>query len=105
MRQHTTKEQTFHLIELGFPRPDSISEVNYFDDAYTTETELEYDYSIGELLSFLDKYIEDPAEELLVWRDTIFWYVRLSSDVVGAGYDTELINALYNYLVLLKEEE
>lgn len=44
---------TNHVIELGFPRPESISEVNYYDEAYTTETEFEYDYSIGELIEFL----------------------------------------------------
>lgn len=53
MKQYTTKEQTQHLIELGFPEPKSVSEVNYFDEAYTTETELEYAYSIGELIEFL----------------------------------------------------
>lgn len=103
MKQHTNKEQTQHLIELGFPRPESISEVNYYDEAYTTETEFEYAYSIGELLSFLEEYVDDPSEELLVWKDTIFWYVRLSSDNVEAGYDPELINALYKYIVELKE--
>ena len=99
MKQYTNKEQTQHLIELGFPAPHSIL------DPYSYEHDYEYAYSIGELLSFLDKYVDDPSEELLVWKDTVFWYVRLSSDSVGAGYDEVLINALYKYIVELKEEE
>ena len=105
MRQYTNKEQTQHLIKLGFPRPESISEVNYYDEAYTTETEFEYDYSIGELISFLESYVEDATDELLIWKDSIFWHTRLTSDNVGSGCDVELINALYNYLVELKEYE
>ena len=105
MRQYTNKEQTQHLIELGFLRPDTISEVNYYDEAYTTETEFEYAYSIGELISFLESYVEDATDELLIWKDSIFWHTRLTSDNVGSGCDVELINALYNYLVELKEYE
>ena len=105
MRQYTNKEQTQHLIELGFSRPDTISEVNYYDEAYTTETEFEYAYSIGELISFLESYVEDATDELLIWKDSIFWHTRLTSDNVGSGCDVELINALYNYLVELKEYE
>ena len=105
MKQYTNKEQTQHLIELGFPRPDTISEVNYYDEAYTTETEFEYAYSIGELISFLESYVEDATDELLIWKDSIFWHTRLTSDNVGSGCDVELINALYNYLVELKEYE
>ena len=105
MKQNTSKEQTRGLIELGFPRPDTISEVNYYDEAYTTETEFEYAYSIGELISFLESYVEDATDELLIWKDSIFWHTRLISDNVGSGCDVELINALYNYLVELKEYE
>ena len=104
MRQYTNKDQTQHLIELGFSRPESISEVNYYDEAYTTETEFEYDYSIGKLLSFLDGYMTEPTDELLIWRDMLFWYVRFASDMECSCYDPELVNTLYNYLVLLKEE-
>ena len=102
MKQYTDQEQTKHLITLGFPKPAS-DVTNYITtEKYVIKT---YAYSIGELLSFLEEYVDDPSEELLVWKDTVFWYVRLSSDSVGACYDSELINALYKYIVELKEED
>lgn len=99
MRQYTTLEQTDHLIFLEFPKPTSTTIETHGGYKETVNR-----YSIGELLSFLEEYVDDPSEELLVWKDTVFWYVRLSSDTVGAGYDPELINALYKYLVELKNE-
>ena len=100
MRQHTSKEQTQHLIELGFENPQP----SFYQNG-ASWIMCDGNYSIGELLSFLEKYVDDPSEELLVWKDTVFWYVRLSSDTLGAGYDEELINALYKYIVELKEDE
>ena len=105
MKQFTNKDQTQHLIKLGFPRPCSISDFEEIVDHQGTTFIHDHNYSIGELLSFLEEYVDDPSEELLVWKDTIFWYVRLSSDSIGAGYDEKLINALYKYIVELKEEE
>ena len=115
MKKFTNKEQTQHLIELGFDIPNYIDTIgtptkDMLDSYVSIEDEFGVvecyeNYSIGELLSFLEEYVDDPSEELLVWKDTIFWYVRLSSDSVGAGYDEELINALYKYIVELKEDE
>ena len=115
MRQYTNKEQTQHLIELGFDIP------NYIDiigtptkdmlDGYVSikdefgTVECYENYSIGELISYLESYVEDATDELLIWKDSIFWHTRLTSDNVGSGCDVELINALYNYLVELKEYE
>ena len=114
MRQYTNKEQTQHLIELGFPRP------NYIDiDGYPPKDMLDSyvsikdrfgivkcceKYSIGELLSILDGYMTEPTDELLIWRDMLFWYVRFASDMECSCYDPELVNALYKYIVELKEE-
>jgi hypothetical protein len=98
MKQYTTKEQTQHLIELGLPKPQSIT----YGDNYG---EMIYQYSIGELISFLESYVVDSTDELLIWKDSIFWYTRLTSDSMGSGCDVDLINALYNYLVELKEYE
>ena len=82
MKQYTNKEQTQHLIELGFPRPESISEVNYYDEAYTTETEFKYDYSIGELIEFLGIHMTLPKKII----------------------QGELIDKLYDACVELKNE-
>ena len=98
MKQNTSKEQTRHLIELGFPKPQSIT----YGDNYA---EMIFQYSIGELISYLESYVEDATDELLIWKDSIFWHTRLTSDNVGSGCDVELINALYRYLVELKEYE
>lgn len=99
MKQYTSKTQTQRLIELGFPEPNSVSETpKYYDDGY------EYDYSIGELLEILDGYMTEPTDELLVWRDMLFWYVRFASDMECSCYDTELVCALFNYIVELKED-
>lgn len=99
MKQFTNKEQTQHLIELGFPRPDSISEVNYFDEAYTTETEFEYDYSIGELIGFLE-----ANTGIEIWYDGNYHYWYIDYDLRRVGIDKHLINALYDACVELKKE-
>jgi hypothetical protein len=66
MKQNTSKEQAQHLIELEFPEPKSVSEVNYFDTAFTTETELDYAYSIGELIDKLyDACIQLKTEGII----------------------------------------
>lgn len=101
MKQFTNKEQTQHLIELGFPRPDSISEVNYYDEAYTTETEFEYAYSIGELIEFL------PKTEWAIYAPIkhVERFYEVSVDELEKGhYRVELIDALYDACVELKNE-
>lgn len=103
MKQHTTKEQTQHLIELGFPRPESISEVNYYDEAYTTETEFEYDYSIGELIEFLGKFVMGIK---LMETYEVYAYKK-TNDIEYVDWimtKGELIDALYDACVELKKE-
>ena len=101
MKQYTNKEQTQHLIELGFSRPDTISEVNYYDEAYTTETEFEYAYSIGELMEFL------PKKEWAIYApiEHVERFYEVSVDELEKGhYRVELIDALYDACVELKTE-
>lgn len=103
MKQYTNKEQTHHLIELGFPRPNAISEVNYYDEAYTTETEFEYDYSIGELLEFLGNRLMGiklmETYEVYAYKKTND--IKYVDWIMTKG---ELINALYDACVELKKE-
>ena len=104
MKQHTTKEQTQHLIELGFPRPESISEVNYYDEAYTTETEFEYDYSIGELIEFLPKELKYSGKLCVDYIGNL-WQITYDQDFEREiNQDEELIDALYDACVELKKE-
>ena len=100
MRQFTNSEQTRKLKELGFPAPKSVSDHEY--DTEMGRTTILKNYSIGELLEFMDSAITEPDEEVLVWKDTIFWYVKFAK--WEDFFDTELINALYDYCVALKTE-
>lgn len=103
MKQFTNKEQTRHLIELGFPRPESISEVNYYDEAYTTETEFEYAYSIGELIEFLGIHLMGIK---LMETYEVYAYKKTNDIEYVDWFNTkgELIDALYDACVELKKE-
>ena len=106
MRQFTTKEQTQHLIKLGFPGPNSVSEVNYFDNAYTTETELEYAYSIGDLIGFIgerDLIMRNICKNWKIYHDVYYTSVFTRENLIDALYDAcvELKN---KGLINLKEE-
>ena len=80
MKQHTNKEQTRRLIELGFPKPQSIC-LGSNNDVMVVGA-----YSIGELISFLvNPTIEDLAE-----------IYRVEYDGAGGPFlEKELIDALY----------
>ena len=100
MRQYTNNEQTKKLKELGFPVPKSVSDHEY--DAEMGRTTILKNYSIGELLEFMDSAISESYEEVLVWKDTVFWYVKFAEWETFCN--TELIDALYEYCVALKTE-
>ena len=91
MRQFTTKEQTQHLIELGFPRPCSISG---------------YDYSIGELIEFLGLHL--MGIQSYTYCDLpIHHRVQYKKEPNKVGYKEiqgELIDKLYDACVELKNE-
>ena len=96
MKQFTTKEQTQHLIELGFPRPQTvINEYRVLELNPYGPIEFEYAYSIGELISFLvNPRIEDLAE-----------IYRVEYDGANKPFlEEELIDALYNACIELKKE-
>ena len=102
MKQYTNKEQTQHLIELGFPEPNSVSELpKYYDDLY------EYDYSIGELIEFLPNYIDngDYLGYLCIFYIGGFWQINYDQDFHHKVWQCEeLIDALYEFCVELKNE-
>ena len=96
MKQYTTPEQTAKLIELGFEKPKSI--VGH--DGYWG---YDYAYSIGELIEMLpgringiDLTIERyyAFEQWLIYYDASQYFTK----------QTELIYALYDMIVKLKEE-
>ena len=104
MKQYLSPEQTDKLIELGFEKPKTIVD-KYYD--YDAEAYAEVKaYSIGELIEMLPEMIRTCLGiGLLEIRNVAsagLWQV-----VYIGGYlcqRRELIDALYEMLVTLKEE-
>ena len=88
MRQYTTQEQTSKLIELGFEKPKSETEETLFTDNFYRPA-----YSIGELIEMLNN-----QEKLTLVKLEHKWYVNYHTK------DVELIDALYEMILKLKEE-
>ena len=89
MRQYTNKEQTRHLIELGFPKPKGWGDTSISNGIILSlykDSREDFNYSIGELISFLvNPTIEDLAE-----------IYRVEYDGAGGPFlEKELIDALY----------
>ena len=116
MKQYTTTDQTAKLIELGFEKPKSMDGKHNGWQFMPTPA-----YSIGELIEMLPKEIEHPVwfgkkkmKENGWWKLRIDsmgkeypWavvYKREDSAPIALEYATELINALYDMVVKLKEE-
>ena len=113
MRQYTNKEQTQHLIELGFPRPKYIDIDGYPPEDMLKEYAFDKDrfgivkcyenYSIGELIEFLGKFMMGiklmETYEVYAYKKTddieyVDWIIKKG----------ELIDALYEACVELKNE-
>ena len=100
MRQYTTPEQTAKLIELGFERPKTIVD-KYYD--YDAEAYKEVNhYSIGELIEMLPMIVDYFT--LWIGRDerSNQWFVKYHPRTLVI--DEELVDALYDMCVKLKEE-
>ena len=107
MQQHTIPEQTAKLIELGFEKP-SPKWVKDENGDYRVKTN-DADYDIGELLSFLPKEIDYNGfkDTLYIFVNQGVWVVEYS-DFLGELYLTyrsELIDAIFDMCVKLKEQE
>lgn len=118
MKQYTTPEQTAKLIELGFAPNARIKEVRVVH----SEIQVDHDchFAIGELIEMLPKCIEsgngsDEAvleisydSEDFVWFCGHRWMYNRGWRLFNGDYrtcdDNELIDALYRYVVILKEE-
>ena len=96
MKQYTTLEQTAKLIELGFEKPKGLADAEPSSGFWVRPA-----YSIGELIEMLPEFscIYDLTNMHTMKR---CWYVgQVSSLNVSAD---ELIDALYDMIVKLKEE-
>lgn len=113
MRQYTTPEQTAKLIELGFEKPKG-----WYADGVTNNINLYvnidrnpmmFNYSIGELIEMLPKRITNSKATFLLnikaihggWRVN---YQGLRSLSIRKCESSELVDALYQMTVKLKEE-
>ena len=95
---YTNSEQTAKLIELGFEKPKSYHDIEWDG---TEAYDYQLDYSIGELIEMLPEYssIYDLTN---MHTMKICWYVgHISTSNVSAD---ELIDALYDMILKLKEE-
>lgn len=93
MKQFTTQEQTAKLIELGFDKPGSIASVEpiYGMGGISVAKA----YSIGELIEMLGVHLSS------IYYIGIEWFVN--AEGIERRKD-ELIDALYDMVVKLKEE-
>lgn len=106
MRQFTTPEQIAKLIELGFEKPRSIEKVT-FTEKYGCGFEAAY--SISELIEMLPEELNDGLKSRLgIYIDHNKMWAVDYCNVLGelySTYRTELIDALYNMIVKLKEDK
>ena len=105
MKQFTNKEQTHHLIELGFEKPQSILDPYSYDH---TDDGYDYDktYSIGELIEFLGMHLMG-IHPTKICNLPIKYVVQYKRDITSVGYvqiQCELIDKLYEACVELKKE-
>lgn len=107
MRLNTTPEQTAKLIELGFDKPKGLVD-KYYDFDAESYAEVKA-YSIGELIEMLPMEISNdtlPDRLGFYIGHNKMWTVDYAN-VLGALYSTyrtELIDALYDMIVKLKEK-
>lgn len=93
MKQYLSREQTAKLIEMGFEKPRY-----YSADKYTIiHTGFDIiNYSIGELIEMLGFHLSSIHYIGIVWAVNAEGLERRSE---------ELIDALYDMIIKLKEEE
>jgi hypothetical protein len=114
MKQYTTPEQTAKLIELGFAEPKSIRYPKNEEEAERVDSIdfLISDYSIGELIEMLPTRIEAEIEDEF---DNEYSYLEIHEGWTISYFNgwcridkrtsaNELIDALYDMAVKLKEE-
>ena len=112
MKQYTTSEQTIKLIELGFEKPKGWCNegISYRLIMAKHKADDEgFNYSIGELISFLPKSIQvnDCNFALSISGGIDNWLVEYNNKAFGSQasvFKTEFIDALFTEIVILKEE-
>lgn len=104
MKQYTDAIQTMRLKSLGFPPPKSVSKLSLDWDMDTDPT---FNYSIGELLSFIPDKIESEEDDFVAtFQMTAGWeiYYTTYSDIFYYFNNVELVDALFDMILELKEK-
>lgn len=104
MKQYTDALQTMRLLSLGFPSPKSVSKLSLDWDLDTVPT---FNYSIGELIEMLPEKIESEEDDFAAtFQMTAGWeiYYTTYSDIFYYHNNVELVDALYDMIIELKEE-
>ena len=119
MKQYLTPEQTARLIELGFEKPKSVSDVTAIkiaDNVGYADIDVQRNYSIGELIETLPSYVEWEGNyyDLRIETDRTYTWIayeptKNDKAKILPVYDSGscLIDILYNVLinlVALKDE-
>lgn len=111
MKMYLNESQTAKLIELGVEKPKNerwlLDVANESTPSIQNKVKRQ-DYSIGELLSFLPKEIDCNGfkNTLYIFVNQGAWNVEYS-DFLGelySTYRTELIDAVFDMCIKLKEE-
>lgn len=109
MKQYLSPEQTAKLIELGFERPFR-NEYLHIVEEYGYAVNKERNYTIGELIEMLPENIAKENEIPSTLNISLMngeWCVQYA-DFLGTDFEfcnTELVDALYDMIVKLKEKE
>lgn len=109
----TNSDQTAKLIELGFEKPKSSVECELpKGDWRIGQVGIRKAYSIGELIAMLPTELEKHSWDFYsinIYFDTFNWNVCYKNRKGQVAYQTssieELVNALFEMAVKLKEEE
>ncbi len=110
MKQYLSPEQTTKLIELGFEKPKSSVECELpKGDWRIGQVGIRKAYSIGELIEMLPNVIESEDSEyatLQMYFDLFNWIIEYTGveETQHATSAVELIDALYDMILKLKEE-
>ena len=110
MKQYTTPDQTAKLIELGFDKPKGwyVDGVTNNINLYVNidENPMMFNYSVGELLSFLPTSFKGDDYYSLTIRGSKVMYCDPYLDWIEVewGKHEELIDNLFDACVELNEE-
>lgn len=116
MKYTTNKEQTQHLMDLGFPKTNIVDDEGMFfcnlTEYYATgKDEYGFDvcydnYSVGDLIDFLGMHLMG-IHPTTVCNLPIVYVVQYKKDINSVGYvevQGELIDKLYEACVTLKNK-